>query len=116
MCRRDLIQIVDVVIVVRHHRHEATPRLPRRLHREAHPKAGQTHELARKKGGHGGMDFIMAYRLVECMREGTAPDFDVYDAASWSAPMPLSQMSVAKGSAPLKFPDFTRGEWSRARA
>jgi len=72
-------------------------------------------ELARKKGGHGGMDFIMAYRLVECMREGLVPDLDVYDAASWSAPMPLSQMSVAKGSAPMQFPDFTRGAWQRAK-
>ena len=60
-------------------------------------------------------DFIMAFRLVECMREGLAPDFDVYDAASWSAPMPLSQMSVARGSAPMKFPDFTRGEWSKPK-
>ena len=72
-------------------------------------------ELARKKGGHGGMDFIRAYRLVECMREGVVPDMDVYDAASWSAPMPLSQMSVAKGSAPMPFPDFTRGAWQRAK-
>lgn len=70
-------------------------------------------ELARKKGGHGGMDFVMCWRLVQCMREGLAPDFDVYDAAAWSAPLPLSQMSVAKGSAPMKFPDFTRGQWSR---
>ncbi len=80
-----------------------------------HPLWTRVGELARKKGGHGGMDFIMAYRLVECMREGLVPDMDVYDAASWSAPMPLSQMSVAKGSAPMAFPDFTRGQWQRAR-
>jgi len=65
--------------------------------------------------GHGGMDYIMAYRLVECMREGLAPDYDVYDAAAWSAPLPLTEMSVAQGSAPMKFPDFTRGEWSKPR-
>jgi predicted dehydrogenase len=67
-------------------------------------------------GGHGGMDFVMAYRLIECMHEGLAPDYDVYDAAAWSAPFPLTEMSVAKGSMPMKFPDFTRGEWSKARA
>ena len=72
-------------------------------------------EMARKKGGHGGMDFVMAWRLVQCMREGLVPDYDVYDAASWSAPLPLSQMSVASGSAPMKFPDFTRGEWSKPK-
>ena len=59
----------------------------------------------------GGMDFLECYRLVQCMREGLAPDLDVYDAAAWSAPGPLSEMSVAKGSAPMEFPDFTRGRW-----
>jgi len=42
------------------------------------------------------------------------PDFDVYDAAAWSAPLPLSRLSVAQGSAPVKFPDFTRGDWQAA--
>ncbi|MBV9157926.1 MAG: Gfo/Idh/MocA family oxidoreductase [Acidobacteriaceae bacterium] len=68
-------------------------------------------EIARKLGGHGGMDFIECYRLAECMRKGLPPDLDVYDAASWSAPGPLSQASLAQGSAPVKFPDFTRGRW-----
>jgi predicted dehydrogenase len=81
-----------------------------------HPLWTEVGELARKNGGHGGMDFVMAYRLVQCFRQGLAPDYDVYDAATWSAPLPLTEMSVAKGSAPMKFPDFTRGEWSRKRA
>jgi len=71
--------------------------------------------LARKLGGHGGMDFLMLYRLMECMREGLVPDIDVYDAAAWSAPGPLSRQSVAQGSAPVKFPDFTRGRWREKR-
>ena len=69
-----------------------------------------------RSGGHGGMDYVMAYRLIECMHEGLVPDYDVYDAATWSAPFPLSQMSVAKGGQPMKFPDFTRGEWSKRRS
>lgn len=73
-------------------------------------------ELARKKGGHGGMDYIMVYRLVQCIREGLAPDLDVYDAAAWSVPFPLSAMSVEKGSAPIPFPDFTRGRWKDSRS
>jgi predicted dehydrogenase len=76
-----------------------------------HPLWTAVGELARKNGGHGGMDFVMAYRLVQCLREGLVPDYDVYDAAAWSAPFPLSEMSMAKGSAPMKFPDFTRGTW-----
>ena len=68
-------------------------------------------DIARKTGGHGGMDFIMSSRLLQCMREGLPPDMDVYDAAAWSAPGPLSVASIAAGSAPVKFPDFTRGQW-----
>jgi hypothetical protein len=76
----------------------------------------ETGDLARKLGGHGGMDFVMAYRLVKCLREGQPPDIDVYDAATWSAPGPLSEASVAHGSAPVPFPDFTRGKWRQQRA
>ena len=80
-----------------------------------HPLWTKVGELARKRGGHGGMDFIMNYRLIQCMREGLVPDMDVYDAAAWSAPAPLSETSVAQGSAPMKFPDFTRGRWKETR-
>jgi hypothetical protein len=62
------------------------------------------------------MDYLMCFRLVQCMREGLAPDMDVYDAAAWSAPGPLSEISGAKGSMPVKFPDFTRGRWAQARS
>ncbi len=72
-------------------------------------------EQARKLGGHGGMDYLMCYRLIQCMREGLVPDMDVYDAAAWSVPGPLSEISAAKGSMPIKFPDFTRGGWQQPR-
>ncbi len=72
-------------------------------------------EIARKLGGHGGMDFIECYRLVESIRHGQVPDLDVYDAAAWSAPGPLSQQSLAGGSAPVQFPDFTRGRWKERK-
>ena len=65
--------------------------------------------------GHGGMDFIMAWRVVQYFREGLVPDLDVYDGAAWSAPFPMSAESVAKGSMPVKFPDFTRGRWKEKR-
>ncbi|WP_263381816.1 Gfo/Idh/MocA family protein [Granulicella arctica] len=78
-----------------------------------HPLWKKEGELAKKVGGHGGMDFIMLYRLLECVREGLPPDMDVYDAATWSAVTPLSVASVSKGSAPIDFPDFTRGKWKQ---
>ena len=68
------------------------------------------------KSGHGGMDYVMSWRLVECLREGLPPDMDVYDAAAWSAPAALSELSVARGGAPVEFPDFTRGRWAEKRA
>ena len=77
-----------------------------------HPLWKTTGELARKMGGHGGMDYIMNYRLMDCLKRGLLPDIDVYDAAAWSAPTPLSETSVAQNGAPQKFPDFTRGKWS----
>jgi Oxidoreductase family, NAD-binding Rossmann fold len=64
--------------------------------------------------GHGGMDFIEDYRLIKCLREGTPTDFNVYDAAAISAVVGLSVQSAAKKSAPVEFPDFTRGAWKTA--
>lgn len=66
-------------------------------------------------GGHGGMDFVLIYRIIDALNNGRAMDMDVYDAATWSSVIPLSEASVAKGSAPVKFPDFTRGKWSESR-
>ncbi len=80
-----------------------------------HPLWKKQGEIARKIGGHGGMDFIECYRLVESIRHGLIPDIDVYDAVTWSAPAPLSEQSVAQGSAPVKFPDFTRGRWKERK-
>jgi predicted dehydrogenase len=81
-----------------------------------HPLWKKVGELARANGGHGGMDYIMLYRLIQCMREGLVPDIDVYDTAAWSAPVALSEESVKRGGAPAKFPDFTRGVWKEKRA
>lgn len=80
------------------------------------------HSLWKKLGekargaGHGGMDFIMAWRIVQYFNEGLIPDIDVYDGTSWSAPFPMSAESILKGSMPIKFPDFTRGKWIEKRA
>lgn len=68
-------------------------------------------EIAKNIGGHGGMDFMMDWRLIDCLRNGLPLDQDVYDAASWSAAGPLSEASVAKKSKTVDYPDFTRGAW-----
>lgn len=68
--------------------------------------------IAKDVGGHGGMDFIMDWRLIDCLRNGLALDQDVYDAAAWSSIGPLSERSVSKKSRTVDIPDFTRGAWS----
>ncbi len=70
-------------------------------------------QLAREVGGHGGMDFIMDYRLVYCLRHGLPLDMDVYDLAEWCSVAPLSRLSLEHGSMPVEVPDFTRGGWDR---
>jgi hypothetical protein len=67
--------------------------------------------MAKQVGGHGGMDFIMDWRLIDCLRNGLPMDMDVYDAAAWSSITPLSEWSIANGSRPIEIPDFTRGAW-----
>jgi Oxidoreductase family, NAD-binding Rossmann fold len=76
-----------------------------------HPLWKANGEMARKTGGHGGMDYVMNWRLMDCIKRGLVPDIDVYDAAAWSAPTPLSEKSVAENGSSQKFPDFTRGHW-----
>ncbi len=84
-------------------------------------RAAFTHPLvqslqARAKGaGHGGMDYIMNHRLLDCVRRGATPDLTVYDAAAWSSILELSTRSVAAGGAPVAVPDFTRGAWKTLR-
>lgn len=85
------------------------------LARWEHPITKEVGEKARRVGGHGGMDFIMDYRLVYCLRNGLPLDQDVYDAAEWSCIVPLSELSVECGSVPVEIPDFTRGAWNRVQ-
>jgi hypothetical protein len=80
-----------------------------------HPLWRQEGDRAVASGGHGGMDYLVLLRLIQTMRDGTVPDMDVYDAAAWSAPGPLSELSVSNGNAPVEFGDFTRGDWKRNR-
>lgn len=80
-----------------------------------HPLVRQIGEKAKKVGGHGGMDFMMDYRLIYCLRNGLPLDQDVYDAAAWSCIVPLSEESVNNRSGSINIPDFTRGAWKTAR-
>ena len=79
-----------------------------------HPLYKRLNEAA-KGSGHGGMDGLMMYRIVECLQKGLPIDQNVYEGAFWSAVTPLSEHSVANGGMPQKFPDFTRGNWKNTK-
>ena len=76
-----------------------------------HPLWKRVGPLALKMGGHGGMDFVMLFRIIECLRNGEPMDQNVYEGAFWSSVSELSEYSVAQGGMPQVFPDFTRGDW-----
>ena len=78
-----------------------------------HPIHQELEETAKKIGGHGGMDFIMDYRLVYCLRNGLPLDMDVYDLAEWCCMADLTRLSIENGNAPVAVPDFTRGSWNK---
>jgi predicted dehydrogenase len=61
--------------------------------------------------GHWGSDILMLRSFIESVKQGCRPPIDVYDAATWMAIAPLTEQSIAKGTAPVSVPDFTNGSW-----
>ncbi len=80
-----------------------------------HPIQKEIGDYAKTVGGHGGMDFIMDYRLVYCLRNGLPLDMDVYDLAEWCCLTELTGISIDNGSVPVAIPDFTRGGWNKLK-
>lgn len=80
-----------------------------------HPIHQELEETAKKIGGHGGMDFIMDYRLIYCLQNGLPLDMDVYDLAEWCCLADLTALSIENNSAPVEIPDFTRGGWEKVK-
>ena len=98
-----------------HHRWAQGEQLDAIYEQYEHPMYKRLGALATKMGGHGGMDFMMLYRAVECLRTGTPLDQNVYEGCLWSSVAPLSEASVAQGGMPQKFPDFTRDNWAQTK-
>jgi hypothetical protein len=87
-----------------------------RLRKEyRHPFWNVAGEIAKKVGGHGGMDFIMDLRWAYCLQNGLPLDTDVYDLATYSSIVELTERSVNARSAVVEFPDYTRGGWKNAK-
>jgi predicted dehydrogenase len=70
---------------------------------------------AARSSSHGGEDYVELHQFVRAVRNKIPTPVDVYDAATWSAIVPLSERTVAAKSAAVDFPDFTRGKWKTQR-
>jgi predicted dehydrogenase len=68
-------------------------------------------DAAAGRGGHGGTDWLELSKFVEAIRAGRPTPIDVYDSVLMSVIIPLSGLSIARGSQPVACPDFTRGKW-----
>ncbi len=83
--------------------------------RYEHPLWDRLQKLAAEHPqGHGGMDFVMMYRLIRCLNLGQPLDMNVYDGALWSIVGALSEASVASGSKRMDIPDLTAGRWEQS--
>ena len=79
-----------------------------------HPLWKAAGKIAKKVGGHGGMDFLMELRLCYCLQNGLPLDMDVYDLATSCSLCELCERSAENRGASQDVPDFTRGGWETA--
>jgi hypothetical protein len=111
---------IDPAVVANHENLTAHSFLPEDvkqalMEKYKHPIVKDIEETAKQVGGHGGMDFVMDYRLIHCLQNGLPLDMDVYDLAEWCCLIPLTEISLDNNSAPVKIPDFTRGAWDKLK-
>ena len=84
---------------------EYTPKLTKRFNELR--REGQRDPDAR---GYAAVD-PLDWRFIDCLRNGLPLEMDVYDAATSTAIVPLTEWSVANRSNPVLVPDFTGGAW-----
>ncbi len=102
-------------ITENHHQWAEGEKLEAIFEKYEHPLYKRMGEISRKNGGHGGMDYLMTFRIIECLRNGLPLDQNVYEGCFWSAVSPLSEASVAEHGSSQLFPDFTRGNWKNTK-
>jgi len=55
--------------------------------------------------------FMALRRFFDAVKDGRQTPIDAYDTALWMSILPLTEMSIARGGAPVDVPDFTNGKW-----
>ncbi len=81
-------------------------------HQERHDHAWYRETGAEgSAASHGGTDYLEMRQFVNAVRDRKPTPIDIYDSVTMSCLVALSEQSIAHGSAPVRCPDFTRGEW-----
>ena len=83
------------------------------LEKYDHPLFAEYERSKEKRGGHGGIDWLVCRAFVESVKNRINTPIDAYDTATWMAIGPLSEQSIAAGGAPVEIPDFTGGKWQK---
>ncbi|MGI6689958.1 MAG: Gfo/Idh/MocA family protein [Christensenellales bacterium] len=73
------------------------------------------YEAFGRRGGHGGMDYLVLRGYIESIQQQQPFPIDVYDTAAWMAITALSEESIAMGGMPVPVPDFTDGRYMTPR-
>lgn len=68
-------------------------------------------EAISASGSHANIDHLVVDAFLDALENNLPMPIDVYDAATWMAITALSEKSIAEGSVPVEFPDFTNGKW-----
>lgn len=69
---------------------------------------GASHEA--RASGHGGADYYAVNSWLEAIRDNATPPLDVYKSVETAAPAAAAILSIERGSAPIKVPDFRPNE------
>ena len=66
--------------------------------------------------GHGGMDFFVVNAFVQSVITRRSATHRRLRCRGLERHQRLSEQSIAMGSAPVRFPDFTGGKWVTRRS
>lgn len=80
--------------------------------RYANPVWTENKALLQHASAKEAMDILLHHRIAHCLQRGLSMDSNVYEAATISAIVELSEQSVSRHGKPVRMPDFTRGSWT----
>ena len=68
-------------------------------------------QISDNEQGHGGMDFVMMYRLIRALNHGVSSRLKCLRRSTLEFSRCFNRQSVAMGNARVNIPDITNGLW-----